>query len=123
MKNFNLLSFVLGIASGALVLFLVVGGYRMVRPANSATRMSGRTFQQGGNGGFNLSRMAQRLGMTEADLQAALSSGKTMQDIAKEKGVTLPAGRGSFGGNAPTASGSTAASGAVLSPSSSLSSR
>jgi len=122
MKNFHLLSFALGIVSGFLVLFLVIGGYRLVRPARSGIPASGPGAwqQQGGTGAPNIARMAQRFGMTEAELQKELDSGKTLQDIAKEKGVSLPVGRGSFGGNASTASGSTA-SGAALQNSSSVS--
>lgn len=37
-------------------------------------------------------RMAEQLGMTEEDLRKELASGKTLRDIAKEKGVTLEPG-------------------------------
>lgn len=36
-------------------------------------------------------KFAEKLGMTEADLKAAIESGKSIQDIAKEKGIELPA--------------------------------
>jgi hypothetical protein len=35
--------------------------------------------------------LAVKLGMTETELKAAIESGKTIEDIAKEKGITLPA--------------------------------
>ncbi len=35
--------------------------------------------------------LAEKLGMTADELKAALDSGKTIQDIAKEKGIDLPA--------------------------------
>lgn len=110
MKHFHLLSFVLGMASGFLVLFLVIGGYRLVRPARSGSPMGARGAwqQQGGFGAPNTARMAERLGMTEAELQAELQGGKTLQDIAKEKGIVLPAGRGPRGQQTSTSSGSTA---------------
>ncbi len=38
----------------------------------------------------NSAALATKLGMTEADLKAALAGGKTIQQIAQEKGVTLP---------------------------------
>ena len=43
-----------------------------------------------GRGGPNIADLATKLGMTQADLQVALDSGKTIQQIATEKGVTLP---------------------------------
>jgi hypothetical protein len=33
---------------------------------------------------------AQKLGMTEAELKAAMDSGKTIEQIAEEKGIDLP---------------------------------
>lgn len=38
-----------------------------------------------------------KLGMTEDELKAALDAGKTIEEIAEEKGITLPA-RPAFGG-------------------------
>lgn len=35
-------------------------------------------------------KLAEKLGMTEAELKAAIDSGKTIEQIATEKGVTLP---------------------------------
>jgi len=35
-------------------------------------------------------KMAEKLGMTEDELRTALDSGKTMQEIATKKGITLP---------------------------------
>ncbi len=48
--------------------------------------------------------LAAKLGMTEVELKAALDSGKTIEQIATEKGITLPAKplkamRGRFGGH------------------------
>jgi hypothetical protein len=46
----------------------------------------------GGKMGFGMGMMLpEKLGMTKEELKAALDSGKTIQEIAKEKGVTLPA--------------------------------
>ena len=44
--------------------------------------------------------LAEKLGMTEVELKAAMDSGKTIEQIATEKGVTLPARPmgGGFGG-------------------------
>lgn len=48
----------------------------------------------GGRGGMerglNTADLATKLGMTETDLKTALAGGKTIQQIATEKGVTLP---------------------------------
>ncbi|MFH0851978.1 MAG: hypothetical protein V1876_04490, partial [Candidatus Peregrinibacteria bacterium] len=51
--------------------------------------------------GPNVGNFAAKLGMTEAELKAALDGGKTIEQIATEKGVTLPArmgGKGRHGG-------------------------
>lgn len=91
MKQFHLFSFILGILSGILILFIFVGGKHLLWPSAQTDTITGQgTFQQGGN----TSRMAQRLGMTEDELKKELASGKTFQEIAKEKGMDLPAGRG-----------------------------
>lgn len=120
MKNFHLLSFVLGIASGLLVLVLLFSGMRLIRPARPGFPVNGGTGQQQGRTGDpNLSRMAERLGMTQAELQTALDSGKTFQDIAREKDITLPSGPGGRFGNGPSSTGSGAS---VSSSSSSISS-
>ncbi|MDD5624035.1 MAG: hypothetical protein PHI23_05005, partial [Candidatus Peribacteraceae bacterium] len=48
----------------------------------------------GGRGGHGRGpcpeKLAEELGMTQDELKAALDSGKTIQDLAQEKGVTLP---------------------------------
>ncbi len=107
MKNFQPLSFGLGLASGLVILLLIAGGMRLRHPS-SAGRFptNGGAWQQrqgGGNGGPNISRMAERFGMTEEELRKELEGGKTMQDIAREKGVELPMARG--GQPASTGSG------------------
>ncbi|MDD4627992.1 MAG: hypothetical protein PHE68_01200 [Candidatus Peribacteraceae bacterium] len=105
MKNFHLSSFILGLISGALVLFLIVGGKQLLWPSQTVTTNAGTWQQQQGNSGQNTARMAQRLGMTQDELQKALASGKTIQEIAKEKRIELPAG--GFGQRNGTASGGT----------------
>ncbi len=56
-------------------------------------RAGGRHGGRGGFGpghaGFELSVIAESLGMTEADLRSALESGQTLADIVAEKGVDL----------------------------------
>jgi hypothetical protein len=97
MKSFHPLSFIYGLASGLVVLLLFVGVMRLVNPSRGYAR----------GGGFNVSnpqmitRMAQRFGMSETDLQAELKSGKTLQQIAQEHGVQFGGGRngGNGGGN------------------------
>lgn len=86
MKQFHPLSFVLGIVSGALLLLIGVGTMHALHPA-PANRFVG-------GGAPNTARMAQRLGISEDELQKELQSGKTMQQIAQEHGVTFGAGGG-----------------------------
>ncbi|MFH0851385.1 MAG: hypothetical protein V1876_01415 [Candidatus Peregrinibacteria bacterium] len=120
MKTFHPLSFVLGLASGFLALFLMVGGLRILRPASQTAAPGNRAgFQQrqgGAMGGQNLSAMAEQLGMTQEDLQKELQAGRNLRDIATEKGVTLQ-----FGNRIPLRQGSEGqvrgGSGAVLSSS------
>jgi hypothetical protein len=50
-----------------------------------------------GKGETMRGHLAEKLGMTEDELKAAIESGKTPEEIAEEKGVTLPA-RPAFGG-------------------------
>lgn len=57
----------------------------------AALRFDGPEFRKHGgpgHGGFDL---AAKLGMTGDELKAELDAGKTIEDIAAEKGVTLPA--------------------------------
>ncbi len=99
--NFHLRSFVFGVASGLLILLIVVGGYRVLKPSSQTMQSSTGTSEvQSGQGGLSTSRMAQRFGITEAELQQELASGKTMQQIASEHGVT-------YTGRRQTGSGST----------------
>jgi len=49
--------------------------------------------------GKHLAKFAEKLGITEAELQAALDSGETIKEIAEEEGVELQcAGKRGFGG-------------------------
>lgn len=67
---------------------------------SSMMPFGGRGFGEGKGGpgmmgrGQNTAALASKLGMTEADLKAALDGGKTIQQIAQEHGVTLPARTG-----------------------------
>lgn len=95
MKTFHPLSFGIGLGSGLLVLVLVFGAMRVFGgSARGGFPPNGGNFQQmrGANGGPNAAMMAERFGMTEAELQAELDSGKTMQQIAEEHGVEFPMG-------------------------------
>ena len=96
MKSFQPLSFGLGLVSGLLVLILFAGSMRLLHPAPQRSPQmneDARQQRQGGMGTPNTARMAARFGMTEEELKSALASGKTIQDIAKEKGVPSPGGQ------------------------------
>ncbi len=131
MKHFQPLSFALGLLSGFLILLILVKGWDLVHPSqnNGYFRANGNNQPfgsgQGGGGGFNISRMAERLGMTEADLQKELDSGKTFQEIAQERGVPLGGGFGRRNGGLQNGTGSAlpaSASGQIVSTTSSSSS-
>ncbi len=118
MKQFQLRSFVLGLVSGTLLVFLVSFGLRLTHSGASAA--AAQQGQFGGNRQMNTARMAQRLGITEAALQQELASGKTMQDIFAEHGVAFGRGPRTGTGAVRTGSGRTL-SGSVTSASSSVS--
>lgn len=44
-----------------------------------------------GHRGPKMEMLSEKLGMTEEELKAAIDSGKTIQEIAEEKGIDLPA--------------------------------
>lgn len=110
MKKFHLPSFVLGLLAGIVLLTLSVTRFRLVRGSHNATSqrsVNSQQFQNGSGQPRNLSRMAERLGITEVELQKELDSGKTMQEIATEYGVDFSTLRGPRGGSGAlrTASG------------------
>lgn len=113
MKQFHLLSFVIGILSGFFALWMIVGSYRWIVSSTSsvasASVTTGGSRRQGNGAAPNLARFAQQLNMTEAALQKELATGKTIKQIATEKGVTLHFGnRGTGSGMIRTGSGRTA---------------
>ena len=59
--------------------------------ANAASSTTGAKVRGGNGGGFSVhaDTIAKALGMTTADLQTALQSGKSIATIAKEKGVDV----------------------------------
>ena len=122
LNKFHPSSFVLGIVSGLVVLFLLASAMRFIRPAGPGSRTPSRTHTTGqrrpSGPSQNLSSVAEQLGMTEADLRKELQSGKNLRDIAKERGIELhfptvgprggsgtslpfPAGRGGSGASMP----------------------
>ncbi len=123
MKAFHSLSFGIGLVSGLLALVLIFGAMRAFGgPARRGFPAGGGNFQnmRGANGAPNTAMTAERFGMTETELQAELDSGKTIQQIAEEKGIEFPmGGRGMTpGGNIAARS---SASGATVPASSSSS--
>lgn len=67
--------------------------------ANPELKSAMMPFGHGGHGKGEKVRhnLEEKLGMTAEELKAAIESGKTIEEIAEEKGVTLPA-RPAFGG-------------------------
>jgi hypothetical protein len=112
MQRFHVPSFFYGLLSGVIVLVIVAAGMRFL-PASS-------TASSAGTGTQNIARMAQRFGMTEAELQKELDSGKTFQQIAQEHNVQLGGRgfRGSGASSAATGSGAVTGSGTAVRPSS-----
>lgn len=113
MTKIHPLSFALGLGTGVLLFVIAFSGLRLLHPATTPARTFGN--QQGGQ---NITRTAERLGMTEAEVQKELDSGKTMRDImAEHDGLT--AGRQQNGsGSVMTGSGTrtTRTSSGITSP-------
>lgn len=107
MKRFDFTSFVAGVVGGILLLLLFMAGTRTATLFRSPDTVAPGTRQlrQGNRQGFNLSNMAERLGMTEAELQTELQSGKTFRDIAAEKGIDLGSFQRGGSGSLRTGSG------------------
>ncbi|MDD4318800.1 MAG: hypothetical protein PHW10_00525 [Candidatus Peribacteraceae bacterium] len=64
------------------------GGFGMGFGAGSMGMRGNGPDMKGGN--FGNGMIAEKLGMTADELKSALDGGKTIQEIAEEKGVTLP---------------------------------
>ena len=83
--------------AGALIAFMLVGGVGAYAVYAQGGAPPTQSSQPGGPGprgphilrGAELDAAAQALGMTSDDLTAELKSGKTLSDIATEKGVQL----------------------------------
>jgi hypothetical protein len=124
MKSFHPFSFTLGTASGLLVLALYLGIASIADDEPPRVRPSGDGAFQEQNRGFvrDPAAMAERLGMTEKEIQDALAAGKTMQELLQEHNVELPVplrGTGSrmqrgIPGDAPAAQSGATASGVSI---------
>lgn len=102
MKNFQWKSYVLGLVTGILLLLLIAGGMRLTAGSSTGTaRTSSFQRQRGLQGGMNLSAIATKLGMTQADLESALKSGKTLRQLAEEHGVDISTLRRNAGSGSP----------------------
>ncbi|MDB4978089.1 MAG: hypothetical protein JWM56_275 [Candidatus Peribacteria bacterium] len=111
MKQLHFPSFSLGILSGIIMVGIGVIGLHGVHPsANTSAAGAGGSNGFGGGNGRNLTRAAQRFNMTEAELQKELDSGKTMQQITQEHGVTF-GGNSGQGMRSNTSGGTTATAG------------
>jgi len=109
MKTFHSPSFVYGLVSGIIILFLVAGVMRLAGPQGRSAGPRDRVGQRMGMG-QDLKGIAEQFNMTEEELRTALKSGKNLRDLAAERGVAFPPKR-------KAGSGSTvSATGAVLPP-------
>lgn len=106
MKAFHLPSFAAGAAGGLLILLLIAGGIRVIGGSSTSVVARPEGAQRAGRQG---ARMAERLGMSEEELRQELAAGKTMQQIAQERGGDMPTGgRRAGSGDVLEGSGSTA---------------
>jgi len=102
MKRLHLLSYLIGLACGITVLLLFFGIKAALSPSATEGFPQSGNWQQRtqGNGVRSpvgdeterTERMAENLGMTVEELEKELESGKTMMEIAEERGVEMPFG-------------------------------
>jgi len=126
MKQFNVRSYGIGVATGVVVLALLFGANRFFGASSQASPQPDRALfgQSQGQFGSGVARfptdgqldenrmqmMAERFGMNVGELQAELDAGKTLPEIAEERGMDFPAGMRQGRADAPSAgtgSGST----------------
>ncbi len=119
MKQFNIRSYSIGVATGMAVLALLFGANRFFGTASEASSQPGRALLNQSRGQFGsdaarfpadgmldenrLQAMAERFGMSVGELQAELDAGKALPEIAEERGVNFPAGMRQGRANAPLA--------------------
>ncbi|PIR48275.1 hypothetical protein COU80_04870 [Candidatus Peregrinibacteria bacterium CG10_big_fil_rev_8_21_14_0_10_55_24] len=129
MRTFHLSSFLVGVAGGVLILLIFFGGRSLFSSPQNGARgalpMQERSADSGPpEGGFldenRLGRIADQMGMTVEELQAEMDAGKTIPEIAQERGVELGGGMrtGSGGGMRlqGTASGAAVGTGSAIPP-------
>lgn len=103
MKTIHPLSFIAGAVTGCLLLLIVNSAIHWMHPVRTNQFM-----QPDGNRAFQTqdpAAIAERLGMSEEDLQKELSSGKTMPEIMREHGMTQNRRNRSASGSTTTGSG------------------
>lgn len=117
MKNMHLPSYGAGFVTGLLVLGVFWTGHAVFGSKPVAPVMQQRQFGgPNGGGADRMAGMAERMGISVEELQKELDTGKTMQQIAEEHGVTFGGGgfvpRSGTGGvrGANTGSGSSVSS-------------
>ena len=116
MKRLHLRSYFIGLSSGLLLLIIFWGAKAVFHPSQGQEmRVRGdwqgdrAQFQQNGmwpgevDPAERLQRMAERFGLSIEELEAELDAGKSIQDIAAERGVELRGRR--VGSGAVEASG------------------
>ncbi|GEM_PF-6267863 len=101
MKTLHAFSFLLGVGSGLLVMAVVWGVMHIMDPGvqalpeDTVTRQGGFPARRFGSGGLNVPAMAERLGMTQEELQNALDEGKTMRELIIEREHVMRGASGS----------------------------
>ncbi|MBU2213562.1 hypothetical protein KKC44_02035 [Patescibacteria group bacterium] len=104
MKRLHIPSYLIGLACGVAVLLLYFGFQKAFSPSSSEGFPQQGNWQQRTQGddtrfpvvddAARTQRMAETLGMTVEELEKELESGKTMMEIAEERGVEMPFGGG-----------------------------
>ena len=93
MKSFNLRSYIIGVITGIVIIFIIFGVKSLLSPSQDSFseggyRSEGIQFQRGGMmNEERLQSMADRLGITLEELKAEMDAGKTLPEIAEERGV------------------------------------
>ena len=108
MKSFNLRSYITGIVTGIFIIVLFIGGKSLLKsssesaiPSNLDTGSQERDNYRQENAPLptgdaidadRIQRISERFGMTIEELQEELDIGKTLPEIAEERGIDFSGG-------------------------------
>ena len=105
MKLFHLRSYIIGVITGVVIIIIFVSAKSFLKPESEYDFSSNSNFDRQERGEFqregmqgrimnedSLQGMAERIGITIEELQVELDAGKTLPEIAEERGMEFQRG-------------------------------